>query len=74
MRHRVNDAVLIEAPLDELPNVVERAQALMAEASSRVLDGFELRSDAEIVAYPDRYMDLRGEAMWRTVSTLLEAV
>jgi len=44
----------------------------MAEASRIVLDGFELRSHAEIIHYPHRYMDPRGKVMWDRVCKLLE--
>jgi hypothetical protein len=44
----------------------------MAEASQIVLDGFCLRSDADIVRYPDRYTDKRGAVMWATVMGLLD--
>jgi DNA polymerase I len=67
----VHDALLIEAPLDELDATVEKAQTLMKEASAIVLDGFELRSDAKLVRYPDRFMDKRGAVMWDKVTALL---
>jgi len=60
----VHDALLIEAPLDELDEAVAASQALMQEASRIVLDGFELGSDVKVVRYPERYMDKRGEVMW----------
>ncbi len=63
----VHDALLIEAPLDQLDAAVAQAQALMREASRAVLNGFELASDAKIVRYPDRYMDERGTAMWNNI-------
>jgi DNA polymerase I-like protein with 3'-5' exonuclease and polymerase domains len=63
----VHDALLIEAPLDQLDAVVAQAQALMREASKAVLNGFELASDAKIVRYPDRYMDERGIKMWNNI-------
>ena len=34
--------------------------------------GFELRSDATFVRFPDRYSDKRGVAMWSTVCRLLD--
>ena len=43
----------------------------MAEASRIVLDGFEIRTDAKIVRYPDRYMDPRGQVMWDRVMRLI---
>lgn len=63
----VHDALLIEAPLDKLDDVVQLAQDLMRQASRHVLAGFELSSDAKIVRYPDRYMDERGTLFWDTV-------
>lgn len=68
----VHDAILIEAPLDELDEIIERTKALMAQASSIVLNGFVLSSDAEIVRYPDRYSDERGVKMWQMVTEILE--
>jgi DNA polymerase I len=68
----VHDAVLICAPLDRLEFDVAATQLAMAEASRIVLDGFELRSEAKLVHYPDRYSDPRGEMMWTTVMQILD--
>ena len=46
----------------------------MAEASRAVLKGFELRTDVNVVPYPERYMDKRGRKMWETVLGLVEEV
>ncbi len=70
----VHDAVLIEAPLEILDAHVARMQAIMAEASEIVLDGFALRTDAAIFRYPDRYMDERGTKMWHELMRLLDDV
>jgi DNA polymerase family A len=67
----VHDAVLICAPLDQLETAVARMRAAMAEASRALLGGFELRTDATLVRYPARYMDPRGEVMWRRVLSLI---
>jgi hypothetical protein len=67
----VHDAFLIEAPLAELDHAVAQMRAAMAEASAGVLAGFTLRSDVELIRYPDRYCDPRGAAMWETVTGLL---
>lgn len=67
----VHDAVLIESPLDQLDVTVARAQEIMRKASSIVLNGFELSSDAKVVRYPDRYMDERGTKMWNTIMSLI---
>ncbi|MBC8287879.1 MAG: DNA polymerase I [Nitrospinae bacterium] len=63
----VHDAILVEAPLNELDECIAKTQELMAQASEIVLDGFRLRSDVDITRYPDRYMDERGEKMWNTI-------
>jgi hypothetical protein len=68
----VHDALLIEAPEFLIDEAVADCQAAMREASSVVLDGFELRSDAKIVAHPDRYVDPRGRSFWETVWRLLD--
>ena len=67
----VHDAILIEAPTAEIDRQVAELRACMAEASRIVLGGFEVRTDAEIVRWPDRYADPRGKVMWATVTRLL---
>jgi len=67
----VHDALLIEAPLDELDAAIATTKALMQEASRIVLDGFALGSDVKEVRYPERYMDKRGVVMWNKVMHLL---
>ena len=68
----IHDAILICAPLDRLDHQVVAARAAMAEASRIVLGGFAVRTDAELVRYPDRYADPRGAKMWKNVMELLE--
>ena len=68
----IHDALLIEAPLDELDQAIATTKSLMLEASRIVLDGFELGSDVKVVRYPDRYMDKRGVVMWDKVMSLIE--
>jgi DNA polymerase-1 len=63
----VHDAILIEAPEDQLESAIAEARQAMSEASVIVLDGFRLRSDAKTVIYPGRYEDERGKRMWETV-------
>jgi DNA polymerase I len=63
----VHDALLIEGPVDDIDRIVTETQAIMAEASRVVLGGFDLRTDAKIVRYPDRYMDERGQKFWDEV-------
>jgi DNA polymerase I len=68
--------VLIEAPIEEIEADVALMREIMRRASRIVLnskaDGpYELRTDATIVRYPDRYSDKRGEAIWRQMLELL---
>ena len=67
----VHDALLLAAPLERLDSDVERLRACMAEASRTVLGGFEVRTDAKVVRYPERYMDKSGQVMWDRVLRLL---
>jgi DNA polymerase I len=69
----IHDAVLICAPLDRLDEDIKRMRACMAKASRIVLDGFELRTDVNIVRHPDRYHDPRGRLMWDRVMRLIAA-
>ena len=66
----VHDAVVVEGPADTIDEVVAQARGIMAEASKIVLGGFEIGTDAEIVKYPDRYIDEAGEDFWNTVTRL----
>ncbi len=66
----VHDALLVEAPLEELDGVISQTQELMAEAGRIVLNGFELRTDVDVVRWPNRYMDGRGVKMWETITRL----
>ena len=70
----VHDAVLIEAPVEEIDGIIQKARALMGQASREVLGRFELTTDVEVVRYPDRYMDKRGRVMWNTVNEIVEAL
>ena len=68
----IHDALLIEAPLDQIDSEVVRLKECMSEASEAVLgDGKVCRVDADIVQYPDRYMDEHGQEMWDQIMSLL---
>jgi hypothetical protein len=72
----VHDALLIEAAESEIGNAVATAKQAMLDASRVVLGGFELRVEGggptDVVRWPDRYKDKRGEQMWKVVGPLLE--
>ena len=72
----VHDALLIEAPIDRIEADVALTKEIMRRAARVVLNTtdpkHELRTDATIVAYPDRYYDKRGIQMWNDVCALLE--
>jgi DNA polymerase-1 len=68
----VHDAVLIEAPIERIEADVALMQEIMRRASRIVLNSdasgtHELRTDAKIIRYPDRYTDKRGEDIWAYV-------
>jgi hypothetical protein len=67
----VHDAVLVEAPLEFLSEIIRQTQQIMSDASAIILDGFRLRSDADVIRYPDRYRDERGVQMWQTVTDIM---
>ena len=67
----VHDAVLIEAPLEQINAHVEVAKRCWARASDIVLGGFALDADAKIVRYPDVYQDDDGEEMWARLQGVL---
>jgi hypothetical protein len=68
----VHDALLIEADIDAIDDVVKSTQAIMEQASRFVLADFTIRTEANVIRYPDRYMDDRGKTMWNTVMGLLD--
>jgi DNA polymerase-1 len=67
----VHDAIMIEAPVNEIEAAVATTQQAMSDAAYLVLGGFRLRSDVKIVRWPDRYEDNRGRAMWDAMQEAL---
>lgn len=70
----VHDAVLIEDSLESIEDTAVRMQEIMAQASKVVLQNLTLRTDVDIVRYPDRYSDPRGTEMWNTVMAILDGL
>lgn len=64
----VHDAFLIEAPANDIGGAVERMQAAMRRASSDVLDGFELGTDAKLITHPEHFDPGRGGQIWGVVN------
>jgi hypothetical protein len=70
----VHDAMLIEAPVEEIDAAVRVARGAMEEASREVLNGFTLRVDVKTVRHPDRYQDPRGVRFWGLMMDVLHKV
>ena len=66
-----HDALLIEAPLEELTDAVKSTEAAMAEASEIVLDGFRLRTRVTAIRYPDHYPHPRSDALSSEINRAL---
>lgn len=67
----VHDAVLISSPAFKIMGEVDRARKIMAEASLDTLRTLELKTDADIIRYPDRFVDKRGRKMWERIEKIL---
>ena len=67
----IHDAILIEVRTVDLEVTVAKAQELMRQASEVILPGFPLKSDAKVISYPNRYIDMRGIQMWNEVMELV---
>ena len=70
----IHDAFLIAAPLDRLDEDVARMRELMTKAGNVVTGGIDVRTEATVVRWPDRYMSPGGEAMWDRIVALLERI
>jgi DNA polymerase I-like protein with 3'-5' exonuclease and polymerase domains len=70
----VHDALLIEAPEDQIDGAVEVAKACMEEASAILLNGFKLTSDAKIIRSPERFHEDSGQHFWDRVMAILERI
>lgn len=71
----VHDAFLIESSEEEIEEKAAACQRIMEDASGIVLAGQgTVKTDVEIVRYPDRYSDKRGVDTWDRVMRLLEEI
>ena len=59
----------------EIDEVVELSKDLMAKASRIVLGGFELKSEANVIRFPNRFEDSeRGVEFWEEVNSILNEI
>jgi DNA polymerase-1 len=75
----VHDAVLVECALGEEDDTMKTCDECWRRASAAYLDGFELGSDAKIVAYPARWGDNHEEdaedfELWGRIQKLLDKI
>ena len=71
----IHDAFLVRFPLAKEIEVIAKTTKLMVDASEIVMGlGHACRVDADIVRYPNRYMDERGEVMFSKVMNLLNTL
>jgi len=69
----IHDAVLIGDTMENIDKSVKLAQECM-EAASREILGLTIKTDAQTIRYPHRYMDNRGEKMWNNIVDLINNV
>ena len=63
----VHDALLIEAPYDQIEFMAQQASEAMVQASEIVLHGFSVRTDCRIIRYPDRFLAAKDQSMWNQI-------
>jgi DNA polymerase I len=68
----VHDAFMGEAPVGQIEEVSEQLDQAMRDASRVILQGYELRTDVQIIRPDERFYDERGEGMWNTITRLVE--
>lgn len=69
----VHDAFLVEAPIEQIDEVVQRTQAIMGRAAKLILNGFEVRSEALVISYPQRWVQPKGQCLWDAAMEFVEA-
>lgn len=70
----VHDALLVEADIHDIDRVITVTRKAMGHASQLVLGhGRTVRTDVDVVRYPDRFEDEAGVEMWDSVMSRLAA-
>jgi hypothetical protein len=66
----VHDGFILCAPVERIEADVAAMREIMRQAGLAITRILDLRVDAKIVRYPDRYSDPRGLDMWQRVMAL----
>jgi hypothetical protein len=67
----VHDAIMIEAPISEMPEVSARMEFLMRKASRDVLGGFEVDVEHSLTADGERYDDEDGRKFFKLIMAIV---
>ncbi len=71
----IHDAILIECDEEEADETIFQAQKLMTKASSIVLGpGNSIKTEANVIKYPDRYSDPRGVETWNKILRIIQEI
>jgi DNA polymerase I-like protein with 3'-5' exonuclease and polymerase domains len=71
----VHDAILIECEEGEAEESIKLTQKLMSDASEIVLGvGNRIKTEADVIKYPERYSDSRGVETWNKVLKIVEEI
>jgi len=71
----IHDAVMIECDEETADEEILKAQKIMSDASEIVLGaGNRLRTEAEVIRYPDIYIDEKGAETWCFIMKILEEI
>lgn len=71
----IHDAILIECDEEDAEETIRQAQGIMSDASEIVLGlGNRIKTEADIIEYPERYSDSRGAGTWAKIMGILEEV
>jgi DNA polymerase I len=71
----VHDAVLIECDEEEADENIKLTQKLMSDASEIVLGvGNRIKTEADVIKYPDRYSGPRGIETWNKILKIVEEI
>lgn len=71
----IHDAILIECDEEKAEETIREAQEIMSDASEIVLgSGNRIRTETDIIKYPEKYSDPRGTDTWAKIMKILDDV